>query len=318
LRKKKSIFVITIKNSKRESYIRKRLNDLKLKYKLYYAIDGNDNKNYSFLDSKYNKSVSENIMGNKMNYPEISIAYSHLSIYKHIVENNIPRSIIMEDDCFPSKNIIKWINCSDDQLNNFDLINFYSVSGFLYKKPYFITNNGFKIYKAYTHIPNATCYQINLKACKYIVKKSCNKIFTVADWPILFSKKELDLYSVVPLLSGVHFDHLSTATNKSLWKNKNYVEAIKKKIPLYRLLSAFYYIFHIPILLGRKVWGGPKASLKLRYSYYKEFYLNKKICYIKNFFLEEFIDLDKYEFNKYFYSKDLHSNLKKLVNKNNV
>jgi glycosyl transferase family 25 len=316
LKKKIPVFVVTIKNSLREKSIVARLNHLKFNYKLFYSIDGNDPKNYYFLKKKYNQFISESIRTKIMTYQEISIAYAHLEIYKYIVKNKIAAAVIMEDDCFPSKNLVNWVNYNYGKINNFDIINFYTISGYLEKKPYFITENKFKIFKACTHIPNATCYQINLNACKYILKKSNGKVFSVADWPVLFSKRELMLYSVIPLIAGLHHDHLSTATNKSLWKNRNYLKIIKKFIPFYDILTAIYYVLHIPILIGKNVWGGSGANFDLKYSFYREYYLDKKIFYIKNLFSKKFIRLERYENEKVFYARDLHENLELLIKKN--
>lgn len=316
MKKKIPIFVITIKNSLREKNIVERLNYLKLSYKLFYSIDGNDPKNYYFLKKKYNRFISENIRTKKMTYQEISIAYAHLEIYKYIAKKQIPAAVVMEDDCFPSTNLVNWVDYNYGKLNNFDIISFYSISGFLEKQPYFVTENKLKIFKACTHIPNATCYQINLRACKYMLKKSKGKVFAVADWPVLFSKKELNLYSVIPLIAGLHHDHLSAATNKSLWENRSYIKIIKKFIPFYDILAALYYVLHIPILIGKNVWGGADVNLDLKYSFYKEYYLEKKLFYIKNLFSKKFIRLEKYEYVKSFYAKDLHENLELLIKKN--
>jgi GR25 family glycosyltransferase involved in LPS biosynthesis len=316
LKKKIPIIVITIKNSLREKNIVTRLNYLKLNYKLFYSIDGNNPKNYYFLKKKYNRTISENIRSKKMTYQEISIAYAHLEIYKYIVRNKIPAAVIMEDDCYPSKDLVNWVDCSYEEINNLDIISFYAISGYLEKKPHFVTANKFKIFKACTHIPNATCYQINLKACKYMLKKSKGKVFAVADWPVLFSKGELNLYCVIPLIAGLHHDHLSSATNKALWQNRNYLKSIKKFIIFYDILTAIYYVLHIPILIGKNVWGGSGLNLDLKYSFYREYYLDKKIFYIKNLLSKKFIRLEKYEYDKVFYARDLHENLELLIKKN--
>ena len=217
MRKKTPIFVLTIKNSIRENIITKRLNYLGLNYKIFYSIDGRNSKNYNLLKKKYNKYKAEIILGRKMSFTDISCAYGHISIYKYIIKKKIRNAIIMEDDCWPSQKLSEWINIEENKFNNLDIIQLHCESGLVYKKPFRIFKNIFKVYKARVHLPTTTCYQINLKTSKYILKKTKGMVSTVADWPILFNQKKINQFLVLPYIATVHYKHSKTSINTSLW-----------------------------------------------------------------------------------------------------
>ena len=80
------VFLLTIKNSKRERLIKSKLNSLKIRYKVFYAINGNDKKNSKILNSFYNSRKCLNEIGRDMKLTEISNAEGHLRIYKYIVK----------------------------------------------------------------------------------------------------------------------------------------------------------------------------------------------------------------------------------------
>ena len=49
------VFVLTIKNSRREHLIKKRLNTLGINYKIFYAIDGRNQDNFKILYKRYDR-----------------------------------------------------------------------------------------------------------------------------------------------------------------------------------------------------------------------------------------------------------------------
>jgi GR25 family glycosyltransferase involved in LPS biosynthesis len=302
LKKTTPIFVLTIKNSKREKIITKRLNYLGLNYKIFYSIDGGDKKNYSLLRKKYDKYKAEIIFGRPMSYTDISCAHGHISIYQHIIKKKITKAVIMEDDCFPSKKLSQWVNINENDFKNLDIIQLYCDSGLVYKKPFRILKDNFKVYKARVHLPTTTCYQINLKTCEYILRKTKGKISTVADWPILFNEKKINQFIVLPYIATVHFEHSKTSFNKSLWSNSLNKRKLKKFIPFYTFLTIIYIFLHIPYIL---------RSTKL-YSYYKEQFLDKKIALLINILFFKYIDLNNINYQKSFYEKDLHDNINKI------
>ena len=299
---KTPVFVLTIKDSIRENQITKRLNFLRINYKIFHAIDGKKRSNFKSLDRLYNKKKCISVMRREMSYPEISLAECHLRIYKYIIKKNISNAVIMEDDCYPSKDLHRWLklnNCFKKK--NYDVVQIYHSCGLIYNNSIKIVKNKFSIYRTCFTIPYTTCYQISLKACKYIVSR--NKIiFRVADWPINFYQSNLKQFVVLPHIVSLRHDHEATSFQKNIWDSYKVIRGVKKFIPFYNFITALFYLLHIPFIL----------RIYKNYSYYKENYLLKKIFYIKNIFSNKYINLEKTIKNKYFYPLDLIENAKKM------
>jgi glycosyl transferase family 25 len=276
------VFVLTIKNSQRESLIKKRLNFLRINYKIFYAIDGKNKDNFKILRHKYNQKKSLNELGRNMTYTEISNAEGHLRIYKYILNNNILNAVIMEDDCYPSKNLSEWLKLDTffSKKKEYDVIQIYHSFGLAYKKPHELILDRFYLHKTCFTLSYTTCYQITKRACKYILSRN-KKISRLADWPINFYNSKLNQFVALPNLVSLHFNHLNTSHNQEAWKNFDKMEKIKKFVPLYNTITALYFLFHIPFFLKKYK----------SYSYYKEKYLLPKIFFFKALFSNNYINL---------------------------
>jgi GR25 family glycosyltransferase involved in LPS biosynthesis len=296
------VFLLTIKNSSREFRIRKKLDHLKINYKIFYAIDGKKSSNFETLDSIYNKKKCIHEMGRNMSYSEISTAEAHLRIYKHIIKQNISSAVIMEDDCHPSKDLNRWLILdSFFKKRNYDVIQIYHSFGLVYNRATEIVKNKFSIYRTCFTIPYATCYQISKKACRHIVNQ--NKLISrIADWPINFHQTKLRQFIVLPYIVTLRHDHDKTSFQKNIWDYYKVIEGVKKFIPFYNFITALFYLLHIPFIL----------RIYKDYPFYKENYLLKKIFYIKNIFSNKYINLGKTIKNKHFYPSDLVENAKKM------
>ena len=293
------LFLLTIKNSQREFLIRRKLNFLNIKYKVFYAINGNDTKNYKILNKLYNSKKCLNQIGRDMKFTEISNAEGHLRIYKYIVKKNIANAVIMEDDCYPSKILKDWLGLYNNfNKKNFDIIQIYHSFGLVCRNSKILISK-FSIFKSCSVLPYTTCYQISKRTCKYILKKN-KKISRLVDWPVNFSEKKIKQYAVLPYLVSLKYNHSETSYQKNIWKNFSILKKIKKFIPFYSILTATYFLSHFPYILG----------FYKNYSYFKEKYLWNKICYIKNIFLKNFLNLEETIKNKSYYPDDLIKNAK--------
>lgn len=296
------IIVLTLKNSIREKKITNRLKLLKLNYKIIYGVDGRNKKEKIYLDSRYNKFKSELSTQRELSYEDIACSYGHLKIYQYIVKKKIETAIIMEDDCFPSKYFRNWLLIDKILLRKYDIIQFTAPRGFIYKKNTTLLNNQFNLHQARTKLPTTSCYQINIKACKYILKISNKKVCGVADWPINFLDLKIKQFFVLPIIASVRYDHIKSSLNKSLQLQILRRLNIKKYIPLYNIIVGFYYLFHFPYFL----------RFFNNYKYYQEEFLRVYITMFKNFFFKNFINLEKIYFNENLYFPDLRNNVKKL------
>jgi len=303
LKNQTPLFILTIKNSNRETLIKKKLNDLRISCKFFYALNPNNNISYNILKKKYDKKKCFNELGRDMSYSEISCAEGHLRIYKYIVKNNISNAVIMEDDCYPSKSFFDFLKLNNFfKKKNYDFIMIYHSFGIVNKKPKELIFNRFSLHKTCFTIPYATCYQISNRVCKYILIRN-KKISRLADWPINFYKTKIRQYVLLPYVVSVRHNHANTSFHKEIWLNFKKKRRIRKIIPFYNLIVALYYLLHIPFFL----------RIYKNYSYYKEVYLFKKIYYIKNLFSKNYIDLEMIHKNKIFYPKDLIKNQKKIL-----
>ncbi len=296
------VFVLTVKNSIRESQIKKRLDYLKIKYKIIYAVNGHNKENYNYLNKIYDKKKSHYLLGRYLSYPEISNAEGHLNICKIILKKKIKNAIIMEDDCYPSKELKFWIKQGGFFNNNiYDVIQFYHKFGLVTKNPVHKIKK-FGIYKTCFTVPYATCYQVSMRACEFFVNK--NKFITRnADWPINLYNSGLKQFVILPHIASVYYAHESTSCQKKIWDTYRSTEKIKKMIPFYNILTAFYFIFHIPFLLGKQK----------DYSFYKEHYLLRKFYFIKNLIVKKYINLEDTFYDRSLYPKDLKDNFDKLI-----
>lgn len=294
------VFLLTIKNSKRERLIKNKLNSLKIRYKVFYAINGHDTKNSKILNRFYDSRKCLNEIGRDMKLTEISNAEGHLRIYKYIVQKNIANAVIMEDDCYPSKILIDWLNLSKIfNKKNFDIIQLYHSFGLVCRNSQIIISK-FSIFKSCSVLPYTTCYQISKKACKYILKKN-KKISRLVDWPINFHEKKIFQYAALPYLVSLTYNHAETSYQKNLWQNFSILKKIKKFIPFYALFTAFYFFSHFSYFFG----------FCRNYIYFKEKYLWNKICYIKSIFSINYLNLEATLKNRSYYPKDLIKNAKK-------
>lgn len=100
-----SCFVINLdKDTERLSFMRKQLSDLDIEYTRLTAVPAKILPN-SELEKIYNKELSEELNTIPLNKGEIGCAASHIAIYKKIVANKIPYTLVLEDDVQLSKNL---------------------------------------------------------------------------------------------------------------------------------------------------------------------------------------------------------------------
>ena len=112
------IFVISLKESNRTPKIIKRLKQLKIKFEIFYGINGHKKKNFSKLLKVYDEKKTENYIGRQLAFPEIAASLSHINIYKMIIRRRIKSAIIIEDDAYPSKILFKWIKMNTKIIDN--------------------------------------------------------------------------------------------------------------------------------------------------------------------------------------------------------
>ena len=304
--KKIKVLIISLKNSKRLPYLKKKLNNLKIKFKIIDGINGN----YYYKKKKLDKISDEKIIfktiGRRMSPSEIGAAASHIKAYKFIVKNNIDQAIIFEDDAIPSSILKEWIN-NDYKLENNEILSFFAYpSGFLEKKPFKkILNNKISLHYSKTHIYSNSCYQINNYTCKKILSITKGKVIGLADWPFNTSIHSIKLIVTLPFLTVINdrgISNLSASRNKILGeKNVLIKNLIPKSILL--IIELIYYIFFIPYFFGKY------KNLQ----FYNEHFYKKKIELLKNYFSKSGLNLYEMSYKTRFYIEDLKKDFKKVL-----
>ena len=292
------IYVITLKNSKRDLTI-KRLKKLKLKFEIIYGIDGNKLSKKRLLKIADPKKIELNI-GRKLSLPEIGTSASHLLIYKKIVNQNIKQAIILEDDVYLSNTFSKWIKKNIKVKDN-EIISFHaSPSGLIYKKnkkEILIGNDRVNIHKSKTHLYSCAAYQINFKTCLKILKITNHKVIGIPDWPFFTKDHKIKINLTLPFMSLIVDKGQSMLSESRIVsmkpRNLNYKFLPKKLIII---VKSILFISFIPYFFSKKY----------RCKNYKEIFFYKEFFKMLNYLTGNYYNLNEIFFKKKFYNKDLH------------
>ena len=92
------IFVISLKDAtERRENITKQLNDCNLPFSIMDAIDGRKGLPAPF-EPMVDRDPSRSRISRGLTDGEFACALSHMAVYRHVVENNLPGAIVLEDD----------------------------------------------------------------------------------------------------------------------------------------------------------------------------------------------------------------------------
>jgi len=98
MKNKLKIFVISlIESTDRQNYIKNQLNNLNISYEIFNAVDGRK-LSQNDKDELYNKDKAIKYTGNELTPGEIGCSLSHKAVYKKMIEEDIERAVILEDD----------------------------------------------------------------------------------------------------------------------------------------------------------------------------------------------------------------------------
>lgn len=101
------IFIISLPNSPRRKDIAHRLNWLGIPFQFFDATDGRTLSETELSQVDYHFFPNRFSVERKLTLGEIGCAISHIRVYQHIKQNNIPEAIILEDDAMLHHHFIK-------------------------------------------------------------------------------------------------------------------------------------------------------------------------------------------------------------------
>ena len=313
MQKKITIFVLSMRNSPRLKYLIKKLQELNLKYKIFYGIEWKNQKEKEIIYSQYNRKKVLNHVGREMGFNEIGGMYTIIRIYKYAVKKNLKNIIYFDDDFYPSFLFKEWVDNKIYFKGN-KIIQFQCMPpGFLKKKSLNVLNNRVKVYYAKTHLFNPGAAQVTIGFIKKFLKITKGKTIGLGDYPFNFFKNNIELMQTIPFLGypdNRGFSYLAgdrkSFERTSFKKIRGFIYkkfSVEKINCILNLLRIPYYLFFIPFLLRKYK----------NFHYYMEYYFDKQICKVKNFFFNCYIDIEKIYAMKSTYPQDLKKYAKARV-----
>jgi glycosyl transferase family 25 len=211
------IYVVSLKKDESKRYHISELfkNYSNIKFKFFDAFDGSKfDENSEIL---YDSIAALNIFGRKLTNGELGCAFSHIAIYKEILNYNITNTLILEDD----------INFNDDFfyiLNNILLLNLkwdcillghhkpnsrlLDVETSFWRKKE-INNNNIYLSKPIEHACGTYGYLLSLNGAKKLLNNTVNLYKPIDHYT--GSRDNLNLFVIKPSIVKInnHFDNMS-------------------------------------------------------------------------------------------------------------
>lgn len=211
------VFVINLERSNlRRDFILKYLTSFGLDVRIFNAVEGNK-LNLSELEEKgiYNKKAAHEAFSRQLSMPEIGCSLSHIGVYQKIVDENIDKALILEDDIIFIENIEQHFQpLLRDIPNDWDIIQIY------YKcKDYHKITNSIVKFRSKECMPTG--------AAGYFIKRSAADIILKNVYPIRYPADSLIartprwgtvIYGSLPALLSQNFlfpTDIQTRTNLS-------------------------------------------------------------------------------------------------------
>jgi GR25 family glycosyltransferase involved in LPS biosynthesis len=198
------IFVISLKTSDRRDAISKSLRELGLDFTYIDTTDGRL-VGADVVDFIYDSARNARQAGRSLSRGEIFCAVSHMWVYRHMVQNNIPVAVVLEDDAQLTSQFANFLRNIKSLPKTAEVIQFYSGFGNVKAAPSFSVS-GIACHKAVTPLGHAVAYMIRISAAATISAEN-PKIWWVPDWPV--SRRQIQFYVTLPWVVG-HSEVAST------------------------------------------------------------------------------------------------------------
>jgi len=311
--KKIIIFLSTMKKSPRTKFIIKRLKQLNLKYKIFYGIEGKNEREKKIIYSQYDKERVLSHLGREMGFNEIAGQWKMITMFKYAVKKKYQNIIYFDDDFYPSYLFKEWINKKIYFKGN-KIIQFQCMPpGFLEKRSISVLNDKIKVHYARTHLFNSGASQVTIGFIKKFLKITKGKTIGVGDYPFNFFKNDIQLMQTIPFMGYPDERGFSYLSEERKYTERTSFKKIRRFIYkhfstekvnyILNFIRIPYYLFFIPFLLRKYK----------NLDYYMEYYFDKQFCKIKNFFFNSYIDIEKIYALKKYYPKDLKKYVKPRV-----
>lgn len=176
------IFVLSLPDctSRREKTAH-RLNDLSLPFEFLDAIDGRSGLTQQ-QESQIDRSATVSSHSRPLTDTEFGCALSHIKAYRHIVVNDIPYAMVLEDDAIPHPKLVEYLK--GRYFEGLDLISLYYSRTYIRSRSAKRLFGGFKSYPSEPgiYIQGAVGYIVSIGAARFLLENAL-PVRSVADWP---------------------------------------------------------------------------------------------------------------------------------------
>ena len=256
------IFIVSLKNSERNSKIVSDLEAVGVPFEFFDAVDAR-----AGVPLKYQKRINRTIANirlfRKVVDAEFGVALSHALLYEKIMRENISDVIILEDDAILTADFFKLVKSGALEKSDIDMAFLFHSHCMAYRKKYYF--EGFEYRKIHCMPFGAVAYYINLSVAKYLYENT-KIIDYVADFPA-----PVHLYFNTIAFHPRHVKHPLSSDEQTSIKNRyeyNKMGTIDniRKVFIKCDFPFYYYLFL------RKVYRSFFGYLKKRfYSYFIRF-----------------------------------------------
>ncbi len=248
------IFVISLPHEKeRQKSIGEQLSSYGLEYEIVDAVYGKDLGKQEL--EAFNASVTRNYR-RALSPNESGCYLSHLNLYKRIVDEAIPCTLILEDDALIKQDLKQVFDLIDQFETPWEMLNIGSVPG-KYRDSYLKEQkNGYSLVEFTGKAVGAHAYLLSLEGARKL-HADCKKPIRAIDVQMTFiwSNGITGYYYLMPNVVSVNEKLVSSITSERDTQNEKFSDVSSK-------LNLGYFLSSLSMQLQRKLYDW-KCRLKL-------------------------------------------------------
>ena len=259
------IFVVNLESSAdRREFIGSQLKGLDLLYEIFPAVDGRKLPQAE-VDAAYDASGAVDFFGRELTRGEIGCSWSHLNIYRKMVEESIPEALVLEDDVILGQDFKEVLSRRALFPADWELVFFShnnAVASVWDRLPIF---DKYKLVKFVEH-PNWTSgYLIKLSGAEKLLKAGF-PIRMPADW-LTGNRLGLDIriYGIKPVCVPQNKEFQETISGRFELNQNNWFGDTAEKKGLLNWAISFYRGLKRKSRIFKNMANGVKNFRRIKY-----------------------------------------------------
>lgn len=241
-----NVYVINLKKDvERKIYMKKILSSFRnCSIKFVEAVYGKELSDIQ-IDESFDRKLSYNRYGRKINLGEIGCTLSHMKCYEELTGSEYNYALILEDDITPLRDIND-IELFIDYVNNisFPLILFLSADYWYYKKKHI--SGDYSVASVFDAV-GSYAYLINKKAAQLILRKNRKSSHVADNWS-LFRQQGIKLKAVYPYIVDANIEEFESSIEQS------YFGEIRRNMTFYAVVNSLINGLVKKFLLSRHMF----------------------------------------------------------------